>query len=113
MKKAMKAKSDELSEMQIRKDKAEKRLNDATRDGEMVSPCRSTARNLFAVIESKLVLQHASQEFFYTNSSCFLSLFFEMIGGTIVLRYLLGWDLHHGSFTIIISTKSQQVLQFQ
>ena len=68
LKKAMKAKSDELSEMQIRKDKAEKRLNDATRDGEMVSPCRSTARNLFAVIESKLVLQHASQEFFYTNS---------------------------------------------
>ncbi len=37
MKKAVKAKSDELSEMQIRKDKAEKRLTDAVRDGDLVS----------------------------------------------------------------------------
>ena len=37
LKKAVKAKSDELSEMQIRKDKAEKRLTDAVRDGDLVS----------------------------------------------------------------------------
>jgi len=43
LKKAMKAKSDELSEMQIRKDKAEKRLNDAVRDGELVSLLRVVA----------------------------------------------------------------------
>ena len=36
LKKAIKAKSDELSEMQIRKDKAEKRLTDATRDADLV-----------------------------------------------------------------------------
>ena len=36
MKRTLKDKSEELSEMQVRKDKAEKRLTDATRDAEMV-----------------------------------------------------------------------------
>ena len=36
MKRGMKEKAEELSEMQVRKDKAEKRLADATRDAEMV-----------------------------------------------------------------------------
>lgn len=37
LQKSLKAKSDEISEMQIRKDKAEKRLMDSTKDNELVS----------------------------------------------------------------------------
>jgi hypothetical protein len=37
LQKSLKAKSDEISEMQIRKDKAEKRLLDSTKDNELVS----------------------------------------------------------------------------
>ena len=45
LKKAIKAKSDELSEMQIRKDKAEKRLTDANRDADLVK--RNFRSNVF------------------------------------------------------------------
>ena len=36
LKRSLKEKAEELSEMQVRKDKAEKRVNDATRDAEMI-----------------------------------------------------------------------------
>ncbi len=35
MKLALRSRGDELSEMQVRRDKAEKRLSDATRDGDL------------------------------------------------------------------------------
>ena len=54
LKKAIKAKSDELSEMQIRKDKAEKRLTDATRDADLVRLFCSQETTIIGVFKKNI-----------------------------------------------------------